>query len=41
MQAAVEDFMVNRPWLLKWLNKKVTRYYAQKENPDGDDEEAK
>jgi hypothetical protein len=33
--------MQNRPWLLKWLNKKMKNYYARKENADGDDEEAR
>jgi hypothetical protein len=34
--------MLNRPWLLKWLNKKVKNFYAngvsdhdQREPPDG------
>jgi hypothetical protein len=28
--------MQNRPWLLQWLNKKVTNYYRAKETTDGD-----
>src|SRR5206468_285774 len=33
--AAVADFMMNRPWLLAWLNKKVKNHYLNKERING------